>query len=194
SFMEYQTTHKLSPEYISGYVDGEGCFSLSFRKDVRHERKNAPVYYSWKAQFMITARKDEIDLFERIKYSFGCGKIYNQKKNGINSEIHYCVSNLEDLNDIISPFLKKHNLQAKKKYDFELWAEAINIMHKNRKKRVNAQKGIKGFSKNNWEDADFKRLLKIHSDMQKYKSERPNGLKHINVAHHQFHSDPDKDK
>jgi intein-encoded DNA endonuclease-like protein len=37
---------KLPPEYIAGYVDGEGCFGLQFRKDVRHERPNTPIYYS----------------------------------------------------------------------------------------------------------------------------------------------------
>jgi len=77
--MVNQIINKLSPEYIAGYIDGEGCFGLQFRKDVRHERPGSPVYYSWKAQFMITARKDEIDLFKRIKFFFGCGKIYNQK-------------------------------------------------------------------------------------------------------------------
>ena len=75
------TNRKLSPEYISGFVDGEGCFGFQFRKDVRHERPGAPVYYSWKAQFMITARKDEQVLFERIKAFFKCGSIYKVLEN-----------------------------------------------------------------------------------------------------------------
>jgi len=181
----------LSPDYIAGFVDGEGCFGFQYRRDIKHERSGSPVYYSWKAQFMITARKDELDLFERIKDTFGCGEIYNQKKNSITEEIHYCVSNLDDLKNIISAFFKKHKLQAKKKYDFELWAEAICIMHKHKKKKVNIQKGTKGFSKNAWNENDLRRLLEIHSGMQKYKSARPIGLKHIRVAH-QFYSDPDK--
>lgn len=180
--MANQITNKLSPEYITGYVDGEGCFGLQFRKDVRHERSSAPVYYSWKAQFAITARKDEKELFERIKNYFSCGEIYNQKKNNIIEEIHYCVSNLDELKNIISPFFKEHQLQAKKKYDFELWAEAIDIMYKNKKQQPNIVKGQKGFSKNIWDDADMNRLLEIHSSMQKYKSNRPIGLKHIDVA------------
>ena len=97
NFMENLKANKLSPKYIVGYVDGEGCFGFQYRKDVRHEWPGSPVHYSWKAQFTITARKDEIDLFERIKFTFGYGKIYNQKKNNVVEEIHYCVSNLEDL-------------------------------------------------------------------------------------------------
>lgn len=169
---------RLSPEYISGFVDGEGCFGFQFRKDVKHERHGSPIYYSWKAQFMITARKDEQDLFERIKEFFSCGNTYKQ----LDSEIHYCVSNIDDLKNIISPFFKKHQLQGKKKHDFVLWAEAINILYKNKRQKANVRKGVKGFLKNNWDKKDLNRLLDIHSNMQKYKSTRPQGLKHIAIA------------
>ena len=176
--MEKKKSKNLSPDYVAGFVDGEGCFGLQFRKDVRHERRGSPIYYSWKAQFMITARKDEQELFERIKSFFGCGAIYNE----LDKEIHYCVSNVEDLKSIISPFFKKYQLQGKKNNDFILWAEAIDIIYKNKKSKVNTQKGLKGFSKNNWDTEDLRRLIEIHSEMQKYKSDRPQGLKHISVA------------
>ena len=163
---------KLSPLYISGFVDGEGCFGFQFRKDIRHERPGSPAYYSWKAQFMITARKDEKDLFERIKTFFGCGSIYKQ----LDHEIHYCVANIDDLKNIISPFFKKYQLQGKKQHDFALWAEAVDILYKNKKQKVNIKKGIKGFTKNNLNQKDSHRLFKIHSKMQKYKSNRPLGF------------------
>lgn len=192
-----ENQNKISPHYIAGFVDGEGCFGLQFRKDVKHKRPGSPVYYSWKAQFMITARKDERELFEKIKNFLGCGNIYDQKKYNIRQgdEIHYCVSNLDDLNNIISPFFKKYKLQGKKKNDFDLWTEAVDILYRNKKRRADTQKGEKGFSKNPLNEKDFSRLIKIHSEMQTYKAKRPQGLKHINIArdiHHQFHSDPDK--
>ena len=58
--------NQLNPYYIAGFIDGEGCFGLQFRKDVKHKMRNCPVYYSWKVQFMIAARKDEWDLFEKL--------------------------------------------------------------------------------------------------------------------------------
>lgn len=169
---------KLSPEYISGFVDGEGCFGFQFRKDVRHERPGSPTYYYWKVQFMITARKDEQELFERIKEFFGCGNIYKQ----LDIEIHYTVTEMDDLKNIISPFFKKYQLQGKKKNDFILWAEAIDILHRNKKKKVNTQRGAKGFMKTNWDQKDLYHLFELHSKMQTYKSSRPKGLKHIAVA------------
>jgi len=47
--MENQKNSKLSGDYIAGFVDGEGCFDLQFRRDIRHKRLGKPVYYSWKA-------------------------------------------------------------------------------------------------------------------------------------------------
>lgn len=174
----------LSPYYIAGFVDGEGCFGLQFRKDIRHERRNSPTYYSWKAQFMITARKDEQDLFKKIKDFFGCGNIYK----ALDREIHYCVSNTDDLKNIVCPFFEKYQLQGKKKNDFILWAEAIDIIHRNKRKKINIQKGSRGFSKNPWDPKDLCRLLELHTAMQKYKAIRPQGLKYIEIAHRQFHS------
>jgi hypothetical protein len=135
--MEKKKINKnLSPDYIAVFVDGEGCFGLQFRKDTRHERPGSPVYYSWKAQFMITARKDEQKLFERIRDFFGCGSIYKE----LDCEIHYCVANTDDLQNIISTFFKRYNLQGKKSKDFDLWAEAIDIICRNKKQKVNSKK------------------------------------------------------
>lgn len=88
-----KTNSNLSPDYIVGFVDGEGCFGFQFRKDIRYNRSGSPIYYSWKAQFMITARKDERNLFEKIKSFFGCGNIYLE----LSREIHYCVASSDDL-------------------------------------------------------------------------------------------------
>lgn len=37
----------LPGDYIAGFVDGEGCFALKFRRDVRHDRPGNPEYYYW---------------------------------------------------------------------------------------------------------------------------------------------------
>lgn len=178
---------KLNRNYVAGFVDGEGCFGLQFRKDVRHERLGSPAYYSRKAQFIIVARADEKELFERIKDLFKCGENYET-----NGEIHYSVQKLYDLHDAIIPFFRKYNLEGKKKYDFELWAEAVEIIYKNKRNTTNIQKGVRGFTKTVWDEQDFNRLLEIHKLMQKYKSKRPQGFKHISIAQ-ELTKDSDKE-
>ena len=56
--MEY--ARKITGVYIAGFVDGEGCFSLTYRKD-------KGKYFYWKASFVITLKKDDKNILESIK-------------------------------------------------------------------------------------------------------------------------------
>ena len=58
---------KLPGDYIAGFIDGEGCFALKFRRDVRRERKNNPVYYYWDIEFAVVLRGDDKDILNNIK-------------------------------------------------------------------------------------------------------------------------------
>jgi len=49
----------LPGEFIAGLTEGEGCFALKFRRDVRRERPNSPVYFGWQALFAIVLRSDD---------------------------------------------------------------------------------------------------------------------------------------
>ena len=67
-------------------------------------------------------------------------------------------------------------MQGKKKNDFALWDEAVNILYKNKEERILAHR------RSTCNKENQVRLIKIHSEMQKYKSARPRGLKHIDMA------------
>lgn len=167
----------LSGDYIAGFVDGEGCFDLQFRRDVRHERTNSPVYYGWKVQFAIVCRIDEEELFKKIKETLNCGEIYFARGD----QVRYSVQAIDTLKDIIVPFFKKYQLSGKKRVDFELWAEAVEIIYQN-KQKSNTEKGTRGFSRIKWHKADFVRLINIQKEMQKYKAKRNQGFKWISIA------------
>ncbi len=66
--------------------------------------------------------------------------------------------------------------------DFELWAEAIEIIRRNKRKTMNVKAGLKGFTKTSWNKQDFSRLIEIQKSMQEYKSKRPQGFKWVSVA------------
>jgi len=156
---------KLSGEYIAGFVDGEGCFALKFRRDVRHDRKNKPVYFYWSIEFAIALRGDDVAILEGIRETIGCGNISINKKD----EARYQVSSMDDLSNKVVPFFEKYPLQAKKKFDFDLWKEALGIINRNRQTR---EGGKRGFSKIEWSQEDLKRLVEIQEDMRTYKSNR----------------------
>jgi len=158
---------KLPGDYIAGFVDGEGCFALKYRRDVRHERKNKPVYFYWTAEFAILLRSDDGDVLEKIKETLQCGSISNNRNKAF---LRYSVQNIPDLKNKIVPFFDKHCLYAKKSKDFKLWKEAVEILMRNRQTDVRREENQRGFSKINWPPHDLKRLIESQREMQKYKS------------------------
>jgi len=115
----------LSSEYIVGFTEGEGCFSLIFRKDTKLRESILKSYFSWKSKYVICLRADDVGILEQIKDAFGCGKI-----NMLNTthSVSYSVCDLNDQFNIIVPFFKKHTLIGKKAEDFKLWSQAVEIL------------------------------------------------------------------
>jgi len=158
---------KLPGDYIAGFVDGEGCFALKFRRDVRHERKNKPVYFYWDIEFAILLRADDKEILESIRNTLDCGKIGQSDKRGMT---RYAVNDIHDLLYKIVPFFEKHQLRAKKKYDFVLWKEALGILIRYQQKNIKREKDTKGFPKIEWGKNDIERLSQIVNEMKQYKS------------------------
>jgi hypothetical protein len=148
----------LPGDYVAGFVDGEGCFALKFRRDVRHERKNKPVYFSWDIEFAIVLRSDDKELLDKIKNTLGFGRISIDK----HGSARYAVNDINNLSKI-ADFFEIHKLYGKKRLDFELWKEALEIFKRNQRLTLNRQKGERGFYKITWNENDLKRLKEIHS-------------------------------
>ncbi len=157
-------------DYIAGFVDGEGCFALKFRRDIRHERKNKPIYFYWDIEFAIELRGDDVGILEKIRETLNCGRI-NINKHGA---ARYAVNDINDLSDKIIPFFNKHPLYAKKRHDFLLWEEAAGLFKKNQRLKINRNPGERGFHKTNWDPKDLNKLKEIHEAMKQYKGGHKN--------------------
>lgn len=149
---------KLPGNYIAGFVDGEGCFSLSFRRDIRRERKNTPTYFYWRAEFIIVLHRNDLGILKMIQDTLGCGKItFNKRGNA-----RYSIQNIKELKETVVPFFERYPMYAKKKYDFALWKEAVEILSRNKqsksKEKLSKQKG---FGKIEWNKNDLSRLTEI---------------------------------
>ena len=160
-------------------MDGEGCFSLIYRQDIRRERKGSPIYYYWRASFSIFLNKEDEDILKKIKNVFNCGEIYTKKFTS------YQVVNLEELHNIVIPFFSAHPLYAKKKKDFVLWAEAVEILYKHKIEGLKFEKGHRGFSKKEFKEEELKRLLEIQKliEIEKGEKGRFGKLKWMSLAH-----------
>jgi len=147
----------ITADYISGFVDGEGCFNITLRKD-------KGKYFYWKANFVIEIRKDDRLLLSAIKEFFRAGTLCQAGECA-----RYQVSDTQILLDKIIPFFEKNSLIGKKKNDFILWKEAVEIIGRNKKKKNNSEKGLKGFQTVTWNQIDLKRLKAIRNEMLVYK-------------------------
>ncbi len=145
-------------EYVAGLVDGEGCFALTLRRDVRHERKDSPIYFSWKAMFVVVLRKDDEQLLTLIQKKLACGGI-SYSKNSARLQ----VAHLDELAEKVVPFFEKHLLLGKKGYDFSYWKEAVAILHSHKTKKTP------------WQEGELRRLQELHLAMVPYKSAQKEG-------------------
>jgi hypothetical protein len=113
----------LTPDYVTGFVDGEGCFSVSIRPHptVRYGTRCVigPV-------FQIYQHRDDRVLLERLREFFGCGTI--TAKGPKSNVLTYAVSGRRDLESAIIPFFERHPLQSTKREDFLKFRQIVVAM------------------------------------------------------------------
>jgi len=111
--------------WICGFVDGEGCFSVSVIKNKTTKFGNQIF-----PEFVVTQGAKSLTALEEIKKFFGCGKIFvNKRYDNHNEHLYrYCVRSLEDLKNRIIPFFLVNQLRTFKKNDFLIFKKAIGMM------------------------------------------------------------------
>ncbi len=161
---------KLPGDYIAGFTDGEGCFAIKFRRDKKQNKldKKIKEYFYWGAEFAIVLRNDEINILEQIKHTLDCGSIVKQGEG----ELRYTVQNPKDLLQKIIPFYERNRLRAKKYFDFLLWKKAVEIIADYRRKKINTEKGRRGFIKVEIPEEKQNELFLIRKRMVSFKSKR----------------------
>jgi len=157
---------ELPGNYLAGFIDGEGCFYIHFRKDIRHGRKNRPIYYYWDIGFAIVLREDDLNLLKMIKNTLGFGYITVDKRG----QARLQITKITELRNKLVPFLKKYPLYGKKKYDFLLWRKALEILYRQSIKKK-SRRGVRlGKTTINWNKDDLIKLAEIQKSMRRYKS------------------------
>jgi len=113
--------------WITGYVDGEGCFSVSLFR-------NKTAKFGWQVfpEFVVTQGEKSKKSLEILRKFFKCGKIFaNKRYDDHNENIYrYCVRSKKDLTEIIIPFFKENQLKTAKKEDFEIFARIVSRMNR----------------------------------------------------------------
>lgn len=116
---------RLETHWVVGFVDGEGCFSVSCNRN-----STTKLGYQIFPEFVVTQGARSLNVLEGIRNFFGCGNIFiNRRKDNHREPIYrYCVRSMDDLEKKIIPFFEKHRLRTAKRNDFELFRKAVGMM------------------------------------------------------------------
>lgn len=107
-------TVKLDPNWIVGFVDGEGCFNVSVIAN-----KQMPAGFQIQPEFTVVQGEIDAQLLHGLKDFFECGSVTVNRRDHTSTHLQYRVKNLTHFKTIIIPFFEKHQLRSKKRIEFE---------------------------------------------------------------------------
>jgi LAGLIDADG endonuclease len=134
---------ELDPRWVVGFVDGEGCFSVSV-----HRNANARSTGGWQLHpvFHVYQHERYRAVLEALIHTFGCGRL---RPKGPNSKVwSYAVDGLVALEDHVVPFFERYPLVVKAD-DFRRFAAIVRSMRR----------------KEHLEPVGFERLVRIAYSM-----------------------------
>jgi hypothetical protein len=109
---------RLDSRWVSGFVDGEGCFHVSINKIPK-------MSIGWQVlpEFRIVQHERDESVLEELQKFFGAGKVVTN--HGTRKELR--IRKLEDLRNVVS-FFEKHLLRTIKKKNLEIFAKILELM------------------------------------------------------------------
>lgn len=109
----------LTPDYIVGLTDGEGCFLVQIRTDCRIVLR-----------YFITQRFDNKELLGKVFLFFKIGYVYRKFQGNDKKKMTfvYEVTKQNDIQNVIIPFFRNFPLQGVKQESFERFARIAAIV------------------------------------------------------------------
>jgi len=115
---------EIDASWVVGFVDGEGCFSVSVHRNpfVRRTR-------GWQLTptFQVYQHEDHRLVLEELVGLFGCGFV--RPKGPTSRVLTYSVYNLRELDEMVIPFFEQHPLRVKNR-DFAAFALIVRAMRR----------------------------------------------------------------
>ena len=115
---------QLDPMWLVGFVDGEGCFSVSVHRNPLVRRTRG---WQLQAAFQVYQHERYRTVLEAMVAFFGCGAI--RSKGPASSVLTYTVWALADLEEKVVPFFEHHPLVVKA-HDFQRFADIVRSMRR----------------------------------------------------------------
>ena len=108
------------PDYITGYADGEGCFTVTFNK-----KPKALLGWEFRPSFSVSQNEDRRQVLDLIKKYFGCGFI---RRDWSDKTVKFEIRDHKDLIQKIIPHFEKFPLISAKQNDFLVFKKICEIV------------------------------------------------------------------
>ena len=116
---EVQLAQIMNPNWLSGFVEAEGCFSVVIFKN-----KTSKLGEAVKLSFILTQSIRDESLMKSLIEYLGCGNT-NLDYTGT---INFKVTNFSSIKNIIIPFFAKYHLKGNKNLDLSDFSEITRLM------------------------------------------------------------------
>ena len=108
--------------YISGYIDGEGCFTVSFSP-----RTKLRVGWEVRPSFSVSQNADRAEVLAAMREYFACGWI---RPDPGDKTLRYEVRELASLLARVIPHFERYPLMSSKQRDFEKFAIVCRMLER----------------------------------------------------------------
>jgi hypothetical protein len=132
---ENQQERPISPDWVVGFVDGEGCFSIGFaRQPIRRERRGYRAGYQVTHRFAVVQGARSVSCLRELERFFGVGGVSVNRRHDNHKEdlYRYQVNGRRELLEVIIPFFTAHPLRTSKADDFGRFVECLEICRSGR--------------------------------------------------------------
>jgi hypothetical protein len=106
--------------YISGYVDGEGCFTVSISP-----RATLVIGWEVRPSLSVSQNGDRAEVLQLIQTHFGCGSIRPDRSD---KTLKWETRRLEDILEHVIPHFERYPLLSAKRFDFERFVAVCRLM------------------------------------------------------------------
>jgi hypothetical protein len=110
---------KLDAQWITGFVDGEGCFHVGI-----NSHPEMSTGFQVLPEFTVVQHERDVQVLHALKAHFGCGVV----RTNHGDRMAYRVRGLQHLLERIVPFFVKHPLKTKKNVDFLKFRDVLLLM------------------------------------------------------------------
>ena len=100
-------------DYITGYADGEGCFTVTFNR-----RPAMLVGWELRPSFSVSQNEDKWQVLDLIQKYFGCGYI---RRDFSDKTVKFEIRDHNQLMTKVIPHFEKFPFISRKQKDFELF-------------------------------------------------------------------------